>query len=119
MTVDLIEKENSILKANNAVSNAHCTIMRRAATTANADLDCQKCTTCRPVKTSTCYVAHPAIEDEWNASQQDKARRAKETAEVEAQRAIDEALRETRIQEEIRTRSFSSASNLHSFHFNF
>jgi len=38
---------------------------------------------------------------------------------VEAQRAIDEALRETRIQEEIRTRSFSSVSNLHSFHFNF
>jgi hypothetical protein len=65
------------------------------------------------------YVAHPAIEDEWNASQQDKAQCAKETTEVEAQRAIDEALRETRIQEEIRMRSFSSMSNLHSFHFNF
>jgi len=84
-----------MLKANNAASNAHCTIMRRAATTANADLNHQKCTTHRPVKTSARYVAHPAIEDEWNASQQDKARCAKETAEVEAQRAIDEALRET------------------------
>jgi hypothetical protein len=119
MTVDLIEKENSMLKANNTASNAHCTIMRRAATTANADLDRQKHTTRRPVKSSARYIAHPAIEDEWNASQQDKARRAKKTAEVEAQRAIDEALREARIQEEIRTRSFSSASNLHSFHFNF
>jgi hypothetical protein len=119
MTVDLIEKENSMLKANNTASNAHCTIMRRAATTANTDLDRQKCTTHRPVKTSMHYVAHPAIEDEWNASQQDKAWRAKETAEVEAQRAIDEALCETYIQEEIRTRSFSSVSNLHSFHFNF
>jgi hypothetical protein len=95
MTVDLVEKENSMLKANNTVSNAHCTIMRRAATTANTDLDRQKRTTRRPVKTSACYVAHPAIEDEWNASQQDKAQHAKETAEVEAQRAIDEALRET------------------------
>jgi hypothetical protein len=45
MTVDLIEKVNSMLKANNAVSNAHCTIMRQAATTANTDLDHQKCTT--------------------------------------------------------------------------
>ena len=87
------------------------------ATIANTDLDCQKRTTHRPVKTSTRYVAHPAIEDEWNASQQDKAQRAKETTEVEAQRAIDKALRETHIQEEIRMRSFSSASNLHSFHF--
>ena len=89
------------------------------ATTANTDLDHQKHTTHRPVKTSARYVAHPAIEDKWNASQQDKAQCAKETAKVEAQRAIDEALRETRIQEEIRTRSFSSVSNLHSFHFNF
>jgi len=106
-----------MLKANNTVSNVHCTIMRRAATTANADLDCQKHTTHQPVKTSAHYIAHPTIEDEWNASQQDKALRAKETTEVEAQRAIDKALRETQIQEEIRMRSFSSASNLHSFHF--
>jgi hypothetical protein len=108
-----------MLKANNAVSNVHCTIIRWAATTANADLDHQKHTTHQPVKTSACYVAHPTIKDEWNASQQDKAQRAKETTEVEAQRAIDEALRETRIQEEIRMRLFSSVSNLHSFHFNF
>jgi hypothetical protein len=119
MTVDLIKKENSMLKANNAASNAYCTIMRQVAIIANADLDYQKCITHQPVKTSVCYVSHPTIEDKWNASQQDKAQCAKETAEVEAQRAIDEALRETCIQEEIRIRSFSSASNLHSFHFNF
>jgi hypothetical protein len=108
MTLDLVEKENTKLKANNDASNAHCTIMTRAATTVRADLDCQKHVTHRAVKTSTHYVAHPAIEDEWNTSQQDKAQHAKEATEVEAQRATDEALREACIQEEIRTRTFSS-----------
>jgi len=61
------------------------------------------------VKTSAHYVAHPAIKDEWNASQQEKARCAKETAETEAQKATDEALREAHIQMEIQTRTFSSA----------
>jgi hypothetical protein len=82
--------------------------MTQAATTVRADLDCQKCVTCCTVKTSTRYIAHPAIEDKWNASQQDKAQHAKEAAEVEAQRATDEALREACIQEEIRMRTFSS-----------
>ena len=101
-------KEVEKSKANNDASNAHCTIMTRVATTARADLDCQKRKTCRLVKTSACYVVHPAIEDEWNASQQEKARRAKEATETEAQKATDDALREARIQVEIRTRTFSS-----------
>jgi len=37
---------------------------------------------------------HPTIEDEWNASQLAKMQRAKETAKMEAQKAIEEALRE-------------------------
>ena len=73
-----------------------------------ADLDCQKRVTHRTVKTSTHYIAHPAIEDKWNASQQDKAQHAKEATEVEAQRATDKALHEACIQEEIRMRTFSS-----------
>jgi hypothetical protein len=119
MMLDLVEKENTKLKANNDASNAHCTIMTRAATTARADLDRQKRVTRRAVKTSARYVAHPTIEDEWNASQQDKAQRAKEAAEVEAQRATDEALREARIQEEIRTRTFSSKFRFAFFSFKF
>jgi hypothetical protein len=42
MTLDLVEKENTKLKANNNASNAHYTIMTRAATVAKADLDRQK-----------------------------------------------------------------------------
>ena len=86
-----------MLKANNAASNTYYTIMRRAATTANTDLDHQKCTTHQPVKTSMHYIAHPTIEDEWNAFQQDKAWHIKKTAEVEAQRAIDKALHKAHI----------------------
>ena len=108
LTVELMKREAEKEKANNAAINAHCTIMTRAATTAKADLDRQKRVTRRPVKTSARYVAHPAIEDEWNASQLAKAQRAKETAEMEAQKATEEALREARIQLEIQTRTFSS-----------
>jgi hypothetical protein len=77
-------------------------------TTAKDDLDCQKRTTCQVVKTSAHYVAHPAIEEEWNASQLEKAQRAKEATETEAQKATEEALHEAHIQLEIQTRTFSS-----------
>jgi hypothetical protein len=109
MNLDLVKAEVAVLKANNDASNAHCTIMTRVATAARADLDRQKRKTRRPVKTSARYVAHPAIEDKWNATQQEKAQRAKEAAETEAQKATEEALREARIQMEIQTRTFSSA----------
>jgi hypothetical protein len=109
MRLDSATEEIAMLKANNDASNAHCTIMTRVATTARADLDRQKRKTHRPVKTSARYVAHPAIEEEWNATQQVKAQRAKEVAETEAQKATDEALCEARIQMEIQMRTFSSA----------
>jgi hypothetical protein len=101
MTLDLVEKEKTKLKANNNTSNAYCTIMTRAASVAKANLDRQKHKTHQAVKTSAHYVTHPAIEDEWNASQQEKAWRAKEAAEMEAQKATDEALHEAHIQVEI------------------
>jgi len=77
-------------------------------TTAKANLDHQKRTTRRVVKTSACYVAHPAIEDEWNASQLEKAQRAKEATEMEAKKATEEALHVARIQLEIQMRTFFS-----------
>jgi len=72
-------------------------------------LDHQKRTTCQAVKTSTHYVAHPAIEDKWNASQLEKAQRVKEATEMEAKKATEEALRAAQIQLEIQMRTFSSA----------
>ena len=117
MELDLAKEVITMLKANNDASNAHCTIMTRVATTVRADLDHQKRKTCRPVKTGTCYVAHPAIEDEWNAAQKEKVQHAKETAETEAQKATEEALCEVHIQMEIQIRTFSSAC-FSFFHFN-
>src|SRR5216683_351643 len=46
MKLDMATEEIAMLKANNNASNAHCTIMTCVATTARADLDCQKCKTC-------------------------------------------------------------------------
>ena len=97
MTLNLMAMEVAKAKANNNASNAHCTIMTRAATTAKDDLDRQKRTTRRAVKTSAHYVAHSAIEEEWNASQLEKALHAKEATEMEAQKAIEEALCEAHI----------------------
>jgi hypothetical protein len=103
-------------KVNNATSNAHCTIMTQAATTAKADLDRQKHTTHWAVKTSIHYVAHPAIEDKWNTLQLEKAQHAKEATEMEAKKATEEGLCVAWIQLEIQTRTFSSAFWFFSFH---
>jgi hypothetical protein len=97
LTVALIKREAEKEKANNAAINAHCTIMMRAVIRAKADLDHQKHITCRPVKTSTRYIAHSAIEDKWNAFQLIKAQCAKETTEMKAQKATEEALYEAHI----------------------
>jgi hypothetical protein len=64
MMLNLMAMEVVKVKANNDASNAHCTIMTQAATTAKDNLDHQKCTTHQAVKTSARYVAHPAIEAE-------------------------------------------------------
>jgi len=54
------------VKANNATSNAYCTIMTQAVITAKANLDCQKRITHQVVETRAYYVTHFAIEDKWN-----------------------------------------------------
>jgi len=108
MMLDLMAMEVTKAKANNNASNAHCTIMTWAVTIAKDNLDHQKCTTYWVVKTSAHYVAHPAIKVEWNASQLNKAWHAKEAAEIEAQKATEEALHKAHIQLEIQTRMFSS-----------
>jgi hypothetical protein len=79
-------------------------------------LDHQKRTTCQAVKTSTRYVAHPAIEDKSNASQLEKAQHAKEATEMEVKKATEEALHVAWIQLEIQMRTFSSAFWFFSFH---
>jgi hypothetical protein len=64
--VDLLAMKVIKVKANDATSNAYCTIMTQAVIIAKANLDCQKRITHRVVETRACYVTHSAIEDKWN-----------------------------------------------------
>jgi len=103
----VIAKANSETKA----SNAHCTIMTHAASASKTELENQKRKTHRSVKTNAHLISHPMLIEKHKADLELKALRASEAAKVEAQKATKEALREVRIQEEIRTRIFTGESN--------
>lgn len=109
MTVNLMEKELLQAKAEAAASNAHCTIMARAATDAKAELEQQKRKTRRSVKTSARYVTHPTIRARWAADQEERAQRAREAAQKEAQRSVDDAARNAQIHDDIQTKIFTGA----------
>ena len=112
--MNLMEKELVEAKAHLDASNAHCTIMRRAATEAREDLQQQKRKSRRSVKTSARYVTHPGIRAQWAADQEERAKQARETARKEAQKATEEAARNAQIQEDIRMRVFSGAFTMNS-----
>jgi len=103
----VIAKANSETK----VSNAHCTIMTRAASASKTELENQKRKTCRSVKTNARLISHPMLVKKHKADLELKALWASEAAKVEAQKATKEALREVRIQEEIRMRIFTGELN--------
>ena len=105
--VELMEKELVQARAEADASNAHCTIMIRAASNAKTQLEQQKRKTRQGVKTSARYVTHPMIRAQWAAEQEEKARKAREAAEKEAQKNADEAACNVRIQEDIQMRVFS------------
>jgi hypothetical protein len=93
MMVNLMEKELlQAKKAEAAASNAHC-IMARTATDAKAELEQQKHKSCRSVKTSARYVTHPTINARWAAYNEERAQRAREAAQKEAQKNVDDAAR--------------------------
>lgn len=66
--------------------------MTRAASASKAKLENQKHKTRQSVKTSACLIAHPMLIEKYKADIQAKALRAREAAEVEAQKAAEEAL---------------------------
>jgi hypothetical protein len=100
----LIKKEMSKSKAMINATNAHCTIMTRAASASKAELETQKRKTRRSVKTNACLISHPMLIKKHKVDLEAKALWAREAAKVEAEKATEEALHEVRIQEEIRTR---------------
>jgi hypothetical protein len=107
----LIKKEMSKSKAVINATNAHCTIMTRAASASKAESETLKRKTRRSVKTNARLISHPMLIEKHKADLEAKALRAREAAKVEAEKATEEALREARIQEEIRTRTFAGESN--------
>jgi len=111
MQLGLLEREVAKVKAETKASNAHCTIMTHAASASKTELENQKRKTRRSVKTNAHLISHPMLVENHEADQQLKALWARKVAEARAQTAAEEALREARIQEEIRTRTFTSGSN--------
>ncbi|KAI0276873.1 hypothetical protein BC826DRAFT_1114014 [Russula brevipes] len=90
-------------------SAAHCTIMMRAASAAREELESLKRKSRRSVKTAARYVTHPALREQWAATQEEKARKEREAAQKEAQKTVDEATRKLQIQEAIKTRIFTDS----------
>jgi len=106
----LLEKEVMDVKANLNASEAHCTIMHRAASDLMSQAESQKRKSRRPVKTKARLVACPGVhvhEAEFAARQEEKAHAAAEVMEKEAQKAAQEAQRQAQMQEAIRTRVFT------------
>ena len=101
MTVNLMEKELVQVKAEAAASNAHCTIMAHCATDAKAELEQQKHKSHQSVKMSMCYVTHPTIHARWATDQEEHAQQAREVAQKEAQKSIDDAACNVQIQDDI------------------
>ena len=84
-----LEKRLAEVEANKEASEAHCTIMRRAASDAMEQMEQQKRRSHRPVKTSARYVAcprNPEKERLFAANQQEKERLAQEAAKKVAQK---------------------------------
>jgi hypothetical protein len=111
MECGLLEREIANVKAELKASNAHCTIMTRAGSISKTELKNQKRKTRRSVKTDTHLISHPMFIENHKADRQLTALWAIKVAEAGAQAAAEEALREARIQEEIRTRTFMSEFN--------
>jgi multidrug efflux pump subunit AcrA (membrane-fusion protein) len=112
MTHSLLEKEIAKAKAKTKANNAYCASMMRAISASKAELEIEKRKTRRSVKTNARLITHPMPIEKHKADLQVKALRARDAAEVEAQKATEEALREARIQEEIRTRTFTGEPNI-------
>jgi len=119
MSKALAQKDQELLRSQAmvAASNAHCTIIKRAESSAREELQNRKNKTRRTVKTSARYVAHDTMKELHASQTQERLRREKETAEKEARKVKEGIARDARIQEEIKTRIFSGAwpLYLHSF----
>jgi hypothetical protein len=103
----LLENEVSSLQAQLTASNAHCTIMTRAASEAQSELATNRKKTRRSVKTKSRFVTHPELKEAFEAEKAEKAAQAKEAAEKEAEKAVQEAARVSRIQEETVSKNFT------------
>jgi len=91
LKINLLEKALLQARTELGASNAHCTLMTQAASEAMTSLENQKRKTHRSVKTSTCYITHPALCTQWETKKQEKAHSQREKTEKEAQKATEDA----------------------------
>jgi hypothetical protein len=122
MKVELIERELVLARASNNASDAHCTIMQRAASDARTEIEQHKRKTRQSVKTGARYVTHPSIRAQWATEQEEKAQREREAAQKGAQKMADDVARNAQIQEDIQMKVFTGAStrrtNMNSHYYN-
>ena len=105
-----VSVSNARANASNAraeASEAHCTILKHALSALKEESLRKKSTSRRAVKTSARYVAHDTMKEIHASQAQEKAMRARDAAEKEARKAVEEAAREARIREETGTRIFT------------
>ena len=119
LKTELLERENLQLRVELGASNTHCTIITRTASDCMTSLENQKRKSHQAIKTSTCFITHPALRTQWEADKQEKTCVEREKAEKEAQKATEDAKCEARIRLEIATRTFSGASLLYHPTFSF
>src|SRR5712675_3509517 len=109
LKINLLENALVQARAKLGASNAHCTLMFRAASEAMASLGTQKCKTCQSVKTKACYITHLALHEQWEVEKREKAHVQKEKTEKEVQKATEDAVCEAQIHSDIALRTFSGA----------
>ena len=103
----LLSQELAQTKAQLQASDAHCTIMSRAASEAQAEAQIHRKKTRRSVKTQARFVTKPDLEEAFEKEMAEKVAAEKEAAEKEAEKAAQEVIRLSRIQEDTASRQFT------------
>ena len=88
-------------------SNAHCTVMQRAASDAQTQLTNQRKKTRRSVKTDARFVTKADMQESFEKEKAEKEKAEQEAAAKEAEKEKEEAARAVRIREDTTSRQFT------------
>jgi hypothetical protein len=107
--MNLLENELAMAKAQMMASDAHCTIMTRAATQARSELQNHKKKTRQSVKTQARFASYPDLKAAYEIEAAEKEAAGREAAEKEAEKAAQEKIRLAQINEEIVLKVFTKS----------